>query len=84
MKLDPAVLELLSLSPSNTTISSAGGGGCSAASTYKITTTLDDGTKKQFFMKCGSGKDAEVMFKGIHEAFNAHDSHSRLILIEYR
>jgi len=84
MKLDPAVLELLSLSPSKTTVSSAGGGGCSAASTYKITTTLDDGTKKQFFMKSGNGKDAEAMFKGTLEVFNARDHHLRLMLIEYR
>lgn len=64
MKLDPAVIELLSLSPSETSVSSAGGGGCSSASTSKITTTLNDGGEKQFFMKTGIGKDAEVMFRG--------------------
>jgi hypothetical protein len=64
MKLDPAVLELLSLSPSRTNVSSAGGSGCSSASTAKITATLDS-TERQFFMKTGVGKDAEVMFKGI-------------------
>ena len=64
MKLDPAVIEVLSLDPSKTTVSSAGGGGCSSASTSKITTTLENGSKKHFFMKTGSGKDAEIMFKG--------------------
>jgi protein-ribulosamine 3-kinase len=65
MKLDPAVIELLQLDPNNTTTSSAGGGGCSSASTSKITSKLSDGTQKLFFMKTGSGKDAEVMFAGI-------------------
>jgi hypothetical protein len=64
MKLDPAVIEILSLDPSRTNVSSASGGGSSSASTSKITTALEDGTEKHFFMKTGSGKDAEIMFKG--------------------
>lgn len=36
----------------------------SSASTSKITTTLEDGSEKQFFMKTGSGKEAEIMFEG--------------------
>ncbi len=64
MKLDPAVVQLLSLDPDKTSVSSAGGGGMSSASTSKITTTLGDGRKKQFFMKTGRGKDAEIMFEG--------------------
>jgi hypothetical protein len=65
MMLDPAVLRLLSLDSSTTSVSSAGGGGCSSAQTFKITTKLADGTEKRFFMKTGSGKDSEVMFEGI-------------------
>ncbi|OCK81815.1 Ketosamine-3-kinase [Lepidopterella palustris CBS 459.81] len=71
MKLDPAVVKLLSLDPSNTTVSSTGGGGCSSASTSKITSKLSDGTEKCFFMKTGSGSDAEVMFEGEHASLNA-------------
>jgi hypothetical protein len=64
MKLDPAVIKLLHLDPDSTTVSSAGGGGCSSASTTKITSRLNDGTEKCFFMKTGSGEAASVMFKG--------------------
>jgi protein-ribulosamine 3-kinase len=64
MKLDPAVAEILSLDPSQASISSAGGGGCSSASTDKITAKTKDGAERHFFMKSGSGSDAEVMFKG--------------------
>lgn len=64
MKLDPAVIKLLNLDPDNTSVSSAGGGGCSSASTSKITSKLNDGTEKLFFMKTGRGKDAEIMFEG--------------------
>lgn len=64
MKLDPAVVKLLNLDPATTTVSSAGGGGCSSASTSKITSKLDDGTEKAYFMKTGSGEDAKVMFEG--------------------
>ncbi|KAF2192529.1 Ketosamine-3-kinase [Zopfia rhizophila CBS 207.26] len=71
MKLDPAVIKLLNLDPENTSISSSGGGGCSSASTSKITSKLGDGTEKCFFMKTGSGKDAETMFEGEHASLNA-------------
>jgi fructosamine-3-kinase len=71
MKLDPAVVELLKLDPEKTTVSSAGGGGCSSASTSKITSKLSDGAEKYFFMKTGSGSDAEVMFRGEHASLNA-------------
>jgi hypothetical protein len=64
MKLDPAVANILKLDLASTTVSSAGGGGCSSASTAKITTKLQDGKERKFFMKTGSGKDAEVMFEG--------------------
>jgi hypothetical protein len=64
MKLDPAVVNLLSLDPEKSSVSSHGGGGMSSASTLKINTTLSDGTEKSFFMKTGKGSDAEIMFEG--------------------
>ncbi|KAK4993006.1 hypothetical protein LTR50_000712 [Elasticomyces elasticus] len=71
MKLDSAIVELLSLDPANTSVSSHGGGGMSSASTSKITTKLSDGTTKLYFLKTGSGKDAEIMFEGEHASLNA-------------
>jgi len=65
MKLDPAVIKLLSLDPQSTTVSSAGGGGCSSASTSKITEKGEDGEERCFFMKTGKGREAEVMFEGL-------------------
>lgn len=63
MKVDPAIIELLGLDPAKTSTASSGGSGF--ASTSKITTTLEDGTQKKFFMKSGTGKDADVMFEGM-------------------
>jgi len=63
MKLDSALVKLLSLDASKTTVSSHGGS--SFSSTSKITTVLSDGTTKKFFLKTGTGKDAEIMFKGV-------------------
>lgn len=63
MKLDPAVLELLNLDASNTTVS-AGGSGCSSASASIITTQLPDGGQKKFFMKTAKGKEGDVMLTG--------------------
>ncbi|KAL1301598.1 hypothetical protein AAFC00_005828 [Neodothiora populina] len=74
MNLDSAIIELLGLDPANASVSSAGEGGCSSASTSKITATLPDGSEKKYFMKSGSGKDAETMFKGVHASMKAiHD-----------
>ncbi|GAB7339749.1 hypothetical protein MBLNU457_6311t2 [Dothideomycetes sp. NU457] len=71
MKLDSAVVKLLALDPHNTSVSSHGGAGMSSASTMKITTTAEDGSKKQFFMKTGKGSEAELMFTGEHASLNA-------------
>ena len=65
MKLDPAVANILGLNPEKTKVSSAGGGGCSSASTSKIVTQLEDGSEKAYFLKTGSGKEAQVMFEGM-------------------
>jgi protein-ribulosamine 3-kinase len=64
MKLDSAVAEVLKVDLADTSVTSAGGGGCSSASTSKITVKSPNGREKRYFMKTGSGKDAEVMFQG--------------------
>ena len=69
MKLDSAVVRALSLDPAKTNVKSHGGSGFST--TAKISTTLEDGTGKHFFMKTGKGKDAEVMFRGEYASLNA-------------
>ncbi|KAL9125148.1 MAG: hypothetical protein Q9217_005605 [Psora testacea] len=69
MKLDAAILRSLSLEPAKTTVASHGGSGFTT--TAKITTTLNDGTRKHFFLKTGQGEDAEVMFAGEHASLNA-------------
>ena len=68
MKLNSAVIDLLSLDPAVTTVSSQAGG-CSTASAAKIVTRDGDdgGKEKRFFMKSGSGKDAELMFAGTRD-----------------
>ncbi|KAE9968377.1 hypothetical protein Vi05172_g474 [Venturia inaequalis] len=71
MKLDTAVATVLRVDIANTTVSSQRGGGCSSASTAKIATTLPDGKEKDFFMKTGYGKDAEVMFEGEFASLSA-------------
>ncbi|KAI4726426.1 fructosamine kinase [Aureobasidium sp. EXF-10728] len=73
MTIDSAIAKLLSLDPNATTLSSAGAGS-SFASTSKITTKLDNGTEKQFFMKTGKGKEASIMFEeeqGEHASLRA-------------
>ena len=72
MKLDPAILRSLSLSPADAakaSVSSHGGSGF--ASTIKISIPTADGTAKQFFGKAGRGADKKVMFAGEHESLNA-------------
>lgn len=59
--VDKAILEALGLDASNTTLSSHGSSGFS--STYELSTTYN--TQPQtYFVKIGSGPDAERMFKG--------------------
>lgn len=71
--VDPAILEALSLSPESTTLDTHGSSGF--ASSFKLSTKLEDGTPKHFFVKTAGGKDAEVMFKGEHASLNAiHDA----------
>ncbi len=60
-KLDPAIVEALSLDPAVTSIESHGGSGFST--TAKITSKVN-GEEQLYFIKTGTGKDAEVMFAG--------------------
>ncbi|KAL8747548.1 MAG: hypothetical protein Q9190_000587 [Brigantiaea leucoxantha] len=69
MRLDPAIVQALSLDPASTTVASHGSSGFNA--TAKISTTLKDGIQKHFFMKTAPGKDAKVMFRGEHASLNA-------------
>lgn len=64
MKVDPAIVKLLSLDPEKTSVSSAGGGS-TFASTSKIVSQGDDGSEKAYFMKTGTGKESEIMFAGV-------------------
>lgn len=59
--VDPAILKALALDADETKISSHGGSGF--ASTFKLSTTVD-GKPRHYFVKTGSGADAETMFKG--------------------
>lgn len=62
---DSAILEALGLDPASTRISTHGGSGFS--STFKLSSTLN-GEKVNYFVKTGTGKDAETMFKGSQPA----------------
>ncbi|RYP19836.1 hypothetical protein DL765_003090 [Monosporascus sp. GIB2] len=66
--VDPAITEALCLDPSVTKIASHGGSGF--ASTFKLSSTVD-GKDRNFFVKTGTGSDAEVMFRGEHASLNA-------------
>lgn len=70
--VDPALLEALGLDPANSSINSHGGSGFS--STFKLSSTVD-GKPVNYFVKTGSGKEAEDMFRGEHASLNAiHDT----------
>jgi protein-ribulosamine 3-kinase len=59
--VDPAILEALGLDASQASISAHGGSGFS--STFKLSAVVD-GKPVDYFVKSGSGSDAEVMFRG--------------------
>ena len=60
--VDPALLEALGLDSSVTKIATHGGSGF--ASTFRLTSTIQ-GEEVSFFVKTGTGPDAEVMFRGM-------------------
>lgn len=62
--VDAAILDALGLDASQTKIASHGGSGF--ASTFKLSTSVC-GRPMNYFVKTGSGKAAEVMFRGSHE-----------------
>lgn len=59
--VDPAILDALGLDPADARIASHGGSGFS--STFKLSATKD-GRPVHYFVKTGSGKEAQVMFRG--------------------
>ncbi|KAK1761503.1 fructosamine kinase, partial [Echria macrotheca] len=70
--VDPAILEALGLEATSSKMVSHGGS--SFASSFKLTTSKD-GQELAFFVKTGTGADAEVMFRGEHASLNAiHDA----------
>ncbi|KLU80912.1 hypothetical protein MAPG_00009 [Magnaporthiopsis poae ATCC 64411] len=75
--VDPAIVEALKLDPDTAKMTTHGGSGF--ASTFKLVGTVTGGDGKQeqrtFFVKTGSGADAQVMFRGEHASLNAiHDA----------
>ncbi|KJX99190.1 fructosamine-3-kinase like protein [Zymoseptoria brevis] len=69
--LDPALIKLLSISPSTPSNISSIGGGDSSASASKVAITNEDGTSTQYFLKTGRGSSAALMFAGEHASLNA-------------
>jgi protein-ribulosamine 3-kinase len=59
--VDSAILEALGLDAGTTKITTHGGSGFS--STFKLSSTKG-GQTTNYFVKTGSGKDAEIMFQG--------------------
>ncbi|EAQ87015.1 hypothetical protein CHGG_08268 [Chaetomium globosum CBS 148.51] len=66
--IEAAILEALGLEATSSKLVSHGGSGFS--STYKLMATKD-GQQLTFFIKTGTGPDAEVMFRGEHASLNA-------------
>lgn len=72
MPVDSAILEALGLDAQSTKQASHGGSGFS--STFRLT-GVKDGKEVSYFVKTGTGPDAEVMFRGEHASLNAiHDA----------
>ncbi|KAG5974828.1 hypothetical protein E4U55_008041 [Claviceps digitariae] len=67
--VDVAILKALHLQDQDATISSHGHSGFS--STFKLTTRTENGRPKSYFVKTGSGEEAEQMFRGEHASLNA-------------
>lgn len=59
--VDPAIIEALSLNPHTTKLTSHGGSGF--ASTFKLSSTVN-GKDINYFVKTGTGPEAELMFQG--------------------
>lgn len=73
--VDPAILEALGLDLANTKIASHGGAGFSTS--FKLSSTRD-GKPVNYFVKTGTGKESELMFKGESSHYSSGDlSHTR-------
>lgn len=68
MPVDSAILQALGLDAQDARQASHGGAGFS--STFKLT-GVRDGNEVSYFVKIGSGRDAETMFQGEHASLNA-------------
>lgn len=68
MGVDSAILEVLGLDAQNTKQTSHGGAGFS--STFKLASTKD-GKEVNYFVKLGTGREADIMFRGEHASLNA-------------
>lgn len=68
MPVDPAILAAVGLDAKDARQASHGGSGFS--STFKLT-GAKDGREVSYFVKTGTGEDAEVMFRGEHASLNA-------------
>ncbi|KAK4187577.1 Fructosamine/Ketosamine-3-kinase [Podospora australis] len=66
--VDPAILSALNLEATSSKLLSHGGSGFS--STYKLV-AAKDGKELTYFVKTGTGPDAEIMFRGEHASLNA-------------
>lgn len=72
MAVDSAILAAVGLDAQHARQATHGGSGFS--STFKLT-GLRDGREVSYFVKTGTGRDAEVMFRGEHASLNAiHDA----------
>jgi len=76
LKLDPAILKVLSIDASNTTLAAHGGSGF--AFTGKVTSTVD-GKEKLYFVKTGKGKESSIMFAGT--CFHSFTSVASLLIL---
>ncbi|GAP83735.1 putative fructosamine kinase [Rosellinia necatrix] len=66
--IDPALIEALGLDPNTAKLTSHGGSGF--ASTFKLSSRVN-GKQINYFVKTGTGPDAQLMFRGEHESLNA-------------
>ncbi|KAH6656186.1 fructosamine-3-kinase [Plectosphaerella plurivora] len=66
--IDPAITIALGLHARGARIAPHGGSGFS--STFKLS-AIRDGDPVYYFIKTGTGKEAEIMFRGEHESLNA-------------
>ncbi|RCI14174.1 hypothetical protein L249_6071 [Ophiocordyceps polyrhachis-furcata BCC 54312] len=64
MSVDPAILEALGLDDDEAQAKIASHGGSNFSSTFKLTTTNNSNERRNFFVKTGTGRDADLMFRG--------------------